>query len=198
MRTTTRLPKPRRPRRPWPAALRAGTRAVRLASCDCSSRCGPLRTCSPRWRACRGPDIDGLRWTTPDQWHVTVRFLGECDVADATAALATLAASSCEAVMGARTGRFGRRILHVPVSGLEGVARAAVEATADVGEPPEDRAFHGHITLARSRRGDTDLRPLTGQSLTGRWPVTEVALVSSRLGPGGARYETVASVPLGP
>ena len=28
------------------------------------------------------PAVDGVRWTTPDQWHVTIRFLGE--VADHT------------------------------------------------------------------------------------------------------------------
>jgi 2'-5' RNA ligase len=142
------------------------------------------------------PDVDGLRWTTPDQWHVTLRFLGECDVDAATAALSTVSVRATEAVMGPATGRFGRRILHVPVAGLDEVAVAAIDATGDVGVPPEDRPFKGHVTLARSRRGDTDLRPLAGQPLAGRWFVTEVTLVASQLHPDGARYETVASVPL--
>jgi 2'-5' RNA ligase len=143
------------------------------------------------------PEVAGLRWTTPDQWHVTLRFLGECDGDAAVDAFSRLTAPATEAVMGPSTGRFGRRILHVPVAGLDDVARAAVEATGALGKPPEDRAFHGHLTLARSRRGDSDLRPLAGQPLAGSWPVTEVLLVASQLGPRGARYETVATVPLG-
>jgi 2'-5' RNA ligase len=139
------------------------------------------------------PDVDGLRWTTPDQWHVTLRFLGDCDLDEARDALESVEAPATEAVMGPVTGRFGRRILHVPVAGLDEIARAAIAATGEVGEPPEDRPFKGHLTLARSRRGDTDLRPLAGLPLAGRWPVTEVTLVASRLGPGGARYEVVAS-----
>jgi 2'-5' RNA ligase len=142
------------------------------------------------------PDVEGLRWTTPDQWHVTLRFLGECDVDAATEALSTVSASATEAVMGPTTGRFGRRILHVPVAGLDEVAVAAIAATSTVGVPPEDRPFNGHVTLARSRRGDSDLRPLAGQPLAGCWPVTEVTLVASQLHPHGARYETVVTVPL--
>jgi RNA 2',3'-cyclic 3'-phosphodiesterase len=142
------------------------------------------------------PEVDGLRWTTRDQWHVTLRFLGSCDLDDAVEAFSRLDAPPGEAVLGPATGRFGKRILHVPVAGLDEVARAAVAATGEVGEPPEDRAFKGHLTLARSRRGDTDLRPLAGQPLSGRWPVREVTLVASHLNPKGARYEVVWTVPL--
>ena len=142
------------------------------------------------------PEVAGLRWTTPDQWHVTLRFLGECEVDDATAALSSMSAPATEAVMGPVTGRFGQRILQVPVAGLDEVAHAAVDASRDVGQAPEDRPFKGHLTLARSRRGDSDLRPLAGTPLAGRWSVTEVTLVASQLHPHGARYETVATVAL--
>jgi 2'-5' RNA ligase len=69
-----------------------------------------------------------------------------------------------------------------------------IRSTAAVGRPPEDRPFHGHLTLARVKSGGT--RGLVGASISGRWPVSEVCLVESRLHPHGARYETVAAFPL--
>ena len=145
------------------------------------------------------PDVAGLRWTGPEQWHVTLRFLGDCDADDAAGAVQGVRWSSpVTADLGPQTGRFGRRVLHVPVGGLDGVAAEVVRATAGVGERPEDRAFHGHITLARARdRRGVDLRPLCGVPAAAEWPVSEVALVVSRLGGGPARYETVLSVPVG-
>ena len=100
--------------------------------------------------------------------------------------------------MGPATGRFGRRVLHVPVHGLEDLAAATVEATAGVGLPPDRRPFAGHLTLARARdRRGVDLRPLSGVPVGGRWPVEELTLVASRLGGRApARYEVMETLPL--
>lgn len=139
------------------------------------------------------PAVKGVRWTRPDQWHVTLRFLGNVDdVESVVAALRAVRAAGATAVMGPAVGRFGHRILHVPVEGLKEVAGAVVAATAGIGEPPDDRPFRGHITLARvADRARVDLRPLAGTALSASWPVDEVALVVSRLAPTGARYEIV-------
>lgn len=149
------------------------------------------------------PALPGLRWTTPDQWHVTLRFFGSADPGVAEAALrgtAWPAASRPTAALGNVVARFGRETLYVPVSGVEELAHAVAASTADVGEPPPDRPFTGHLTLARARRGRGDVRPLAGARLAhaARWQVDEVTLVASRLEPGGARYSVVASVPLPP
>lgn len=136
-----------------------------------------------------------LRWTGPGQWHVTLRFLGTADVEEATEAFRSAVVPSVgtvEAVVGPATGRFGRRVLHVPVSGLEGLAAAVMDATASVGAPPDDRPFAGHLTLARARpRGGVDLSPWCGVPVSGRWTVGEATLVASRTGREGARYEVV-------
>jgi 2'-5' RNA ligase len=142
------------------------------------------------------PDVPGLRWTTADQWHVTLRFLGDVVPAEEVTVREAFARIRVEsrpvAELGPATGRFGRRVLHAPVSGLEELAAATVAATASVGRPPDPRPFHGHVTLARARdRRGVDLRPLSGVALAGRWAVGEVVLVSSRLGRGPARYEVV-------
>lgn len=140
-------------------------------------------------------DVKGLRWTRPDQWHVTLRFLGTVedeDVGRVAAALAGVPVAGGEAVLGPAVGRFGQRILHVPVEGLAPAAAAVVAATAVFGEPPEDRPFRGHLTLARvSDRARVDLRPLAGAAMAASWPLGEITLVASRLGSSGARYEIV-------
>ncbi|MDQ1403825.1 MAG: hypothetical protein QOG03_2141 [Actinomycetota bacterium] len=163
------------------------------------------------------PPIDGLRWTSPDQWHVTLRFFGSVpvpavesvraachriDIESATRGVESAGGGEVEAVMGPTTGRFGSRILQVPISGLDGLAAATVAATAAMGEPPDPRPFAGHLTLARSRgrhEGDVDLRPLCGIPLAASWLVTELTLVASHLGAGstgGARYEVIERLPL--
>jgi len=146
------------------------------------------------------PEVAGLRWTRRDHWHVTLRFLGSVpDVQPVTAALEAVAPSvaAAEAVLGPAVERFGRWVLHVPVSGLDRVAAAVVAATTEIGRPPGDRPFAGHVTLARvSEKVSVDLRPLAGAPVEGRWPVTEVCLVRSDLSGPAPRYEVEAAFPL--
>lgn len=144
-------------------------------------------------------DVPGLRWTGRLQWHVTLRFIGAVDeVASVTAALAAMErAPPADAVLGPAVARFDQRVLHVPVAGLDAVAAAVSRATDGLGRR-EDRPFHGHLTLARARRGSrVDLRPLTGSRLAARWRVEEVCLVESRLSSVGSRYQVLERFPLG-
>ena len=144
------------------------------------------------------PSMEGLRWTDREQWHVTLRFLGAVDDAAAVvAALTTVRASPRHVALGPAVARFGQRVLQIPVSGLDDVAAAVVDATSALGAPPEDRPFTGHLTLARVRgRRRVDLRPLTGASVSASWPVEDVVLFESHLHPKGARYEVVERFPL--
>jgi 2'-5' RNA ligase len=139
------------------------------------------------------PEVDGLRWTDQDHWHVTLRFLGWVDeVEPVRAALAGVASSNAAvvAVLGPTVDRFGQRILHLPVAGLDGTAAAVVQSTAHLGKRPDDRLFNGHVTLARAARdAKVDLRPLTGTAISAEWEVGSVCLVESRLSPSGATYE---------
>jgi RNA 2',3'-cyclic 3'-phosphodiesterase len=143
-------------------------------------------------------EIRGLRWTRRDQWHVTLRFLGGIqDPASAVEALSGLELPATDAVLGPEVDRFGRRVLHVPVGGLDGAAAGVVAATAGLGQPPEDRPFHGHITLARvADRARVDLRPLIGRAVDAEWRVDAICLVASRLSPAGARYEVLERFPM--
>jgi 2'-5' RNA ligase len=146
------------------------------------------------------PEAPGLRWTTRDQWHVTLRFLGAVDVelvSEVTAALDAVAQGMKHRIVeaGPTIERLGSSVLCVPVAGLDDLARGVVEATAGFGRPPEARTFHGHLTLARAKRRLP--RALTGTPFAARWRVSELTLVQSRTHPHGARYEIVHRSVLG-
>lgn len=155
------------------------------------------------------PGLPSLRWTTPEQWHVTVRFLGEVYEAElggprgvkaaldtVPALLAEEADGPVEAVLGPAVAWFpGRQILQVPVGGLESIAAAVASATAPWGDPPE-RSFRGHLTLARTRGGARGPGSLAGTALWAKWTVGEIVLYSSVLGPDGSRYNALHPVAL--
>jgi 2'-5' RNA ligase len=152
------------------------------------------------------PDLGSLRWTTEDQWHVTLRFLGEVNAPSAVAeALKEVPATlreagidDVDAVLGMATAWFrGRQILHVPVAGLDPLAQAVAAATAPWGDGADDPPFSGHLTLARVRRRQTGPANLAGTPVSAEWTVREILLMSSTLASGGSRYEVVAKVPLG-
>jgi RNA 2',3'-cyclic 3'-phosphodiesterase len=146
------------------------------------------------------PKLVGCRWTTRDQWHVTLRFLGEMaddELPTVVAALEGIAVDPVTATMGPAVELLNPRIVSVPVAGLESVGPAVITATASLGRPPEDRPFRGHLTLARlTGVRKRDLGPAIEAPIDETWPVEEVHVVRSFLSPKGARYETVAVVPL--
>lgn len=147
------------------------------------------------------PSVPGLRWTTADQWHVTLRFCGEVaegDVPELDRRLrVALAGERYRALkVGPRTELLGSSVLCVPIAGADGLAARVREATADLGLAPPDHAFGGHLTLARAREGIP--ADLVGRPVSAAWVARSVAIVSSTTDPGGARYRSVASVALRP
>jgi 2'-5' RNA ligase len=150
-----------------------------------------------------------LRWTTEAQWHVTLRFLGavaEPDaVSDALGAVPALldvwGVPPVTATLGPAVAWFpGRRVLQVPVDGLESLAAAVQQATAPWGGPAEDgsedRPYRGHLTLARASGAARGPASLAGALLGADWPVEAIYLMASTLGPGGARYSPLTTIPL--
>jgi RNA 2',3'-cyclic 3'-phosphodiesterase len=166
-------------------------------------------------------ELPGVRWTTPDQWHVTLQFLGEvADPDEVTAAVERVGAPPATAIIGPESERLGASVLCLPVAGLDVMAARVVAATAEIrrrarrspgsagsgegsassGEgsagSDEGRRFRGHLTLARARRGATRgvLRRLAPVALSGVWNVEEITVVTSTLGGTGSRYRIVGRI----
>lgn len=149
------------------------------------------------------PDHPALRWTTREQWHVTLRYLGELDEGAVPglgerldAELGRVAPS--ELHLGPEVvwlGRARRSPLVAPVAGADDLAAAVAVATGDH-RREEAPPFRAHLTLARVRRGAVAPRGLGGRAISASWVAERAWVVRSRLGAGGARYETLAEVPL--
>ncbi|HEX2262681.1 MAG TPA: RNA 2',3'-cyclic phosphodiesterase, partial [Pseudonocardiaceae bacterium] len=111
--------------------------------------------------------VPDLRWTRPEQWHVTLAFLGEVGehvVDELTRRLNRAAARHPPLLLSfGGGGRFGHQVLWTRVQGdRDGLCRLAdsVRAAARRSRlPMEQRPYRPHLTLARSD-GETDLRPL--------------------------------------
>ena len=106
------------------------------------------------------PEVDDLRWTKPERLHITLRFLGQCDEAEATAALRRVSFAPITVTLGPTLKRLGRGVIMLPASGVDGLAASVTDATDHIGQPPPKRRFTGHMTVARFRRD-----PPSGQ-----WP----------------------------
>lgn len=139
----------------------------------------------------------GVRWTSPEQWHVTLRFLGDVP-ASAVPALADAlpGGPAGTAALGPATARLGPSVLVVPVAGLEALAEEVRRRTVPLVPEEDRRSFRGHLTLARARRGSKVPAALAGTPVAAAWPVRRLSLVRSDLSTAGARYEEVAGVDL--
>lgn len=145
-------------------------------------------------RALPRKDQRGVRFVRPEQWHVTLRFLGEADPSAVVDAMGGAALAPTTARLGPGVDVLFNRMLVVPVAGVDELAGEVERCTASIGEPPRKR-FVGHLTLARVMPHAPMPRAL-GALVTAEFPVEEVALVQSRLRPGGARYDTLETWPL--
>jgi 2'-5' RNA ligase len=161
------------------------------------------------------PGADGLRWTEPAGWHLTLAFLGEAD-AGLLDALDERLGRACRRygpyeLRLAGGGRFGNRTLWAgargDLAGTTRLAEAVRGASRKAGAPPaEEHRFHPHLTLARARHpGQTRLGPLAehlGRYQGPPWTADTVALVRSHPPEPGVlgaqpRYETRQTWPLG-
>lgn len=152
--------------------------------------------------------LSGARWIDPENYHLTLRFIGDVDGAtarDFTNALGEIAVPPFELTLSG-LGSFGgnkpRAIFAAlePSPALEALQRANERAARDAGLPPEGRNFKPHVTLARLRgaRPDAVASYLERQGgvATESFPVTRFVLYSSRNSVGGGPYVIEAAYEL--
>jgi 2'-5' RNA ligase len=155
---------------------------------------------------------EGLRWTDPEQWHVTLAFMPAVSEEVAAslpdvlheAAVNRSALTLSIAGGGAFPNPYSARVVWAGIAGandaLAKLARGVRRACNRAGASPEGGPFHPHITLARSRPMEATRWIRLFEGYVGpTWHATEMALVQSFLGQGRGRrprHEVVATVPL--
>jgi 2'-5' RNA ligase len=155
------------------------------------------------------PRTEGLRWVAEEALHVTLVFLGSIEP-EAVAGIASHVeqASARHAPMTRATGRLGAfarpgsaRVLWYAVHDPDGALAALA---TDVGVAlglGQTEPYRPHVTLGRARRRSVDLRgwieAASASAPEGTFAVRTLHLMRSHLGRGPARYETLATFPLG-
>jgi len=151
--------------------------------------------------------VSGARWSTRDQWHVTLQFLGDRVDLDAVAeGMGGLDAGRERVGLGGAGAFPGSRrgtVLWIGAAAgagmFERLAGTVGAALAPLGYEPDARPFHPHLTLARLRVPG-DLRggiEAVGPDPVGpEWEPSTVALVESRLSREGARYRVHKTFPV--
>ena len=155
--------------------------------------------------------FSGPRWLMDETFHVTLLFLGPTlesrigSVREAVDAAAARVPSfeARTAAGGGRTGQPRQGGLGVAWLNLDRGASEAARLAIDLGErlgtgvswPAKGHA--AHITVARRASGEL-VRALAEPDAVApvTWHADRIVLFSSRLGSGGARYESVHVAPL--
>jgi 2'-5' RNA ligase len=152
--------------------------------------------------------VPGARWSTREQLHLTLRFIGEVDGRDAAAiddALATIRAPRFTLELKG-VGEFGSKNPRALWAGVRDDAsvlhlqRKIESAVQRVGLPPEERKFSPHVTLARLRGAPRErvITFLATHALyaSGPFDVNAFVLYSSTLTRNGSLYRPERSYPL--
>jgi 2'-5' RNA ligase len=157
-----------------------------------------------------------VRWTTREQFHLTLRFLGNVE-AHRTGFLAETLRSACSEFTPLtlrakgvgffpdasvpRVAWIGVRDDQEQLTRLQQIVEVAARDYTT--EPPE-KNFAGHVTLCRfkniKRRDAESLNraaALMALQAFGEWTVEEIDLIRSELSPVGSKYTSLAAAKLG-
>ncbi|HEV2437714.1 MAG TPA: RNA 2',3'-cyclic phosphodiesterase [Verrucomicrobiae bacterium] len=156
-----------------------------------------------------------IRWAKPEQFHLTLRFLGDV-LPDHVAGLRESLHTACSGVrvlhLRAQGAGFfpnarSPRVLWIGVSDAEGrlgdLQRKIEAAVQPFTAEPGGERFAGHVTLGRFKQsGASEIKALTGHAETmknrmfGQWTAPEIELIRSELSPTGAHYTSLTTFPL--
>lgn len=152
----------------------------------------------------------GLRWTKPEQIHLTLKFLGDI-AANSLENLKNAIHRACDGIppfalkteaLGAFPDSRRPRVIWTDVTGNTDILcrlQGQIERETVAWREAEQRTFQPHLTLARVR----SLKPREAEVLRekiraheaakfGEWQVTQIDLMQSKLSGAGAEYSQLA------
>jgi RNA 2',3'-cyclic 3'-phosphodiesterase len=152
--------------------------------------------------------LPGARWIDKENYHLTLRFVGDIDriVADDIADALTRVNRFGFTLTFDGIGSLGTRKPHAIVARVQ-PTRSLLELQAEqerlmqrIGLPPEQRKYTPHITLARLRgasgRDIAEYLTLRGGFFSAAFEVSRFVLFSSRNSVGGGPYIVEEAYPL--
>ena len=153
--------------------------------------------------------LSGARWSPEENYHLTLRFIGEVDsgfAEDLAEALSHVAGAAFELQIRALGSFGGARPRAVwagvaPSEPLAALRRRVESALVRAGLPPEERKFTPHVTLGRT----AGARPAAVAAWLGdrgafhlsAIAVEDFSLMSSRLGGAAPVYREEVRYPFG-
>jgi 2'-5' RNA ligase len=154
--------------------------------------------------------LPGARWIDKENYHITLRFVGDIDMdvaGDIADTLGGVSRPGFEVTIDGLSS-FGSKKPHSIIARVQ-PSRAIIELQAEherrlqrIGLPAEQRKYIPHVTLARLRgathRDVADYLSLRGGFSAGPIPVDRFVLFSSRNSVGGGPYVVEEEYPLRP
>jgi len=156
------------------------------------------------------------RWTRPEQFHLTLRFLGSVDAASTEPLLDSLGAA-CQSIPAfqLRSSRIGffpnRKAPRVVWAGVQDnenqllkLHATVEEATSSFTAEKAEERFTGHITFGRLKglhRSEVNVLTKAAENLSatsfGEWTAREIHLIRSDISSRGAEHISLATIFLG-
>jgi 2'-5' RNA ligase len=152
--------------------------------------------------------LPGARWIDSENYHVTLRFIGDVDdsIAHEVASLLDRVKRNAFELRIDGLTSFGSKkpravvATVTPTSSLMEVQAEQERLMQRIGLEPEGRKYTPHVTLARLRdassRDVADYLATRGYYRSAPFPVSRFVLFSSRASVGGGPYVVEASYPL--
>jgi len=160
-------------------------------------------------------DVRAIRWTYSEQFHLTLRFLGNI-AATSVESLSVSLSDACRGFSSLRLCARGigffpsprkPRVIWSGVTDSEGRLRELQQlvttSTAVFSSEEPENDFHGHITLGRikhlSRRDAAalvDVADRISSTAFGEWTVDNLRLIRSELSSSGPTYTTISTTSL--
>jgi 2'-5' RNA ligase len=152
--------------------------------------------------------LPGARWIDPENYHLTLRFIGDVDDAVAREVMFTLGQihrGGFELRLDGVSSFGGRKPRAVVATVASSPAMMDLQAEHErlmqrIGIEPDSRKFTPHVTLARLRDASTrdvaEYLSTRGGYRSAPFPVSNFVLFSSRASVGGGPYVVEADYPL--